>query len=264
MVNARKIEIDKLYQKIDKLAKVGRDNYINYHILVDSLINSSQYSLWVETLEIKYDYIVTKDVSTEKKQSWNVILFNTKTVFQELQSVLYKEKSIYQVGPYYYKQLPRTRLTVIDTKGSGAELEPVIVDGHLQSVNIIKRGLNYSASASIAVTGGLITASVSPVVIAGKIYSVNIIGSGSSHNIDPKLGTIEEFEDYVDIFGEFNSRDLRLLLPDKRISVVATIYSGTQSPTQSATFSFWDTNKSFDKNLSNLYSVAFDYLLASV
>ena len=39
--------------------------------------------------------------------------------------ILYKKKfksrSVYQVGPYYHKQLPRTRAVVIDSKGSGAD-----------------------------------------------------------------------------------------------------------------------------------------------
>jgi hypothetical protein len=262
MVNSRKIEIDKLYQKIDKIAKVGRDNYINYYILVDNLIRNNQYSLWAETLEIKYDiFIQDLSVTTAKKGSWNDILFKTNSTFQDLHKKLFKDKSIYQVGPYYYKQLPRAKVSVVDSKGSGAELEPVIVDGHIESVKIIKSGFGYSASASVVFTGGLTTASASTEVRASKIYSVLITASGSNYNKDPRLGTIDEIEVYKNPLPNGSTRALyQQLSENKTVQLVATIDGATQS----ATFSFWNAERSFDKNLNSLYSVAVDYLLTTV
>ena len=262
MINARKIEIDKLYQKIDKIAKIGRDNYINYHIFVDELVKSSNYSLWVETLEIKYDIdVLNFDLPKAKKESWNKILTKTLSTFQELHKKLFKDKSVYQVGPYFYKQLPRAKVNIIDTKGSGAELEPVIVDGHIESVNVIKPGFNYSASASVSFTGGLVTASASAQVIASKIYSVIITASGSSYNKDPKLGVVDEIQVYKRPIPSGATRELyQQLSENKTIQLVATIDGATQS----ATFSFWDSEKTFDKNLNSLYSSAIDYLLTSI
>ena len=262
MINARKIEIDKLYQKIDKIAKIGRDNYINYHIFVDELVKSGQYSLWVETLEIKYDILILNlDITRAKKESWNKILFKTLSTFQELHKKLFKDKSIYQVGPYFYKQLPRAKVTIVDTKGSGAELEPVIVDGYINSVRIIKPGYGYSASASVAFIGGIISASASAQVIASKIYSVVISASGSNYNKDPKLGTIDEIQVYKKPIPSGATRELyQQLSENKTIQLIATIDGATQS----ATFSFWDSEKTFDKNLNSLYSSAIDYLLTSI
>ena len=37
MINPTKLEIDKIYTKIDKIAKKGNDNYMEYHIYVDDL-----------------------------------------------------------------------------------------------------------------------------------------------------------------------------------------------------------------------------------
>ena len=105
MINKEKIEVEKIYQKIDKLAKVGNDNYLNYHIFVDDIIKRSQYSLFKITLELKYDIIVEDlDVPTVKKTSWKKILSKTNSTFQELHKILFKEKSVYQAGPYYHKQ----------------------------------------------------------------------------------------------------------------------------------------------------------------
>lgn len=262
MINARKLEIDKLYQKIDKIAKVGRDNYINYHIFVDDLIKSGQYSLWVETLEIKYDIdILNLDVPRAKKESWNFILPKTLSIFQDLHRKLFKEKSIYQVGPYYYKQLPRAKAIIIDSKGSGAELEPVVVDGHIESVKINKSGYGYSASASVSFIGGSATASATVQVVASKIYNIIITASGSNYNKDPKLGTIDELEVYKNPLPSGATRELyQQLSENKTIQLIATIDGSTQS----ATFSSWDSTRTFDKNLNSLYSIAVDYLLTSV
>ena len=78
MINKEKIEVEKIYQKIDKLAKVGNDNYLNYHIFVDDIIKRSQYNLFKITLELKYDIMIEDiDISTAKKMSWKKILFKT-------------------------------------------------------------------------------------------------------------------------------------------------------------------------------------------
>jgi len=262
MINSRKLEIDKLYQKIDKITKVGRDNYINYHIFVDELVKSGQYSLWVETLEIKYDILIQDlDVPSAKKKSWNELLFKTYSTFQDMHKKLFKEKSIYQVGPYYYKQLPRAKAIVVDSKGSGAELDPVVVDGHIESVKINKSGFGYSASASVSFIGGLATASATAQVVASKIYNIIITGSGSNYNKDPKLGTIEEVEVYKYPLPSGATRELyQQLSGNKSVQLVATIDGATQS----ATFSYWNSERTFDKNLNSLYSSAIDYLLTSI
>ena len=259
MINKEKLEIEKIYQKIDKLAKVGNDNYINYHIFVDDIIKRSQYSLFKITLELKYDININDiDVATAKKTSWKKILFKTNSTFQELHKILFKEKSVYQAGPYYHKQLPRTRAVVIDSKGSGAELEPVVVDGAVTSINVIKPGQNYSASASVVITGGIIPASATPLVIGSKIYKVNITATGSSHNRDPRLGVIDEVDKYISNLPEGVASDLFQKLSKNKTTILIATKDGA---TQSATFSSWNIEQSYDKNLNKLYTLAIDYLL---
>ena len=260
MINKEKIEVEKIYQKIDKLAKVGNDNYLNYHIFVDDIIKRSQYSLFKITLELKYDIIVEDlDVPTVKKTSWKKILSKTNSTFQELHKILFKEKSVYQAGPYYHKQLPRTRAVVIDSKGSGAELEPVVIDGAVTSINIIKPGQNYSASASVVITGGIIPASATPVVIGSKIYQVNVTATGSSHNRDPKLGVIDEVDKYISNLPEnIVTSDLYQKLSNNKTTV---LIAKNEGDIVSMTFSSWDIERSYDKNLNKLYTLAIDYLL---
>ena len=259
MINKEKIEVEKIYQKIDKLAKVGNDNYLNYHIFVDDIIKRSQYNLFKITLELKYDIMIEDiDISTAKKMSWKKILFKTNSTFQELHKNLFKSRGVYQVGPYYHKQLPRTRAVVIDSKGSGAELEPVLVNGGVTSINIIKPGQNYSASASVVITGGVIPASATPVVIGSKIYQVNVTATGSSHNRDPRLGVIDEVDKYISNLPEGVASDLFQKLSKNKTTILIAKKDGA---TQSATFSSWNIEQSYDKNLNKLYTLAIDYLL---
>jgi len=260
MINKEKIEVEKIYQKIDKLAKVGNDNYINYHIFVDDIIKRSQYNLFKITLEIKYDIMIEDiDISTAKKMSWKKILFKTNTTFQELHKTLFKSRSVYQVGPYYHKQLPRTRAVVIDSKGTGAELEPIVVNGGVTSINIIRPGQNYSASASVVITGGITPAIATPVVIGSKIYQVNVTATGSSHNRDPRLGVIDEVDKYVsNIPEDVVTSDLYQKLSKNKTTILIAKKDGAS---QSATFSSWNIEQSYDKNLNKLYTLAIDYLL---
>ena len=49
-----KKDIDKIYVKIDKIAKLGRDNYSEYNNYVENLVTNSQYALFTQVLDIKY------------------------------------------------------------------------------------------------------------------------------------------------------------------------------------------------------------------
>lgn len=260
MINKEKLEIEVIYKKIDKIAKVGNDNYINYHIFIDDIIKRSQYSLFKNTLEMKYDIIVDDiDVPTVKKETWKKILFKTNSTFQELHKILFKSKGVYQVGPYYHKQLPRTRSVVIDGSGTGAELQTIVIDGAVSSINVIKPGQNYSASASVVITGGLVEATADAQVVGDKIYQVNITATGSSHNRDPKLGVIDEIDNYISYLPEnITTSDLFQKLSKNKTTILLATRNGELS---SMTFSGWNINQSYDRNLNNLYTLAIDYLL---
>ena len=48
-------DINKIYQKIDKIAKVGRDNYLEYYSYIDDSISKGQYGLLNQVLLIKFN-----------------------------------------------------------------------------------------------------------------------------------------------------------------------------------------------------------------
>jgi len=189
MINPIRVEINKIYSKIDKIAKKGNDSYLEYHILVDNLIKQYKYYYLIECLQSKYEYDATYlDIPTIKKQSWKEILFKTNTNIQEFKRKLFKSKGVYQQGLFYYKDVPLTTAKVIDLTGSGCELRPIVQNGSVVDVKVFRTGSNYSASASIVITGGIGTASATPVIRGGKIFLTSVTATGSGHNQSLKFG----------------------------------------------------------------------------
>jgi hypothetical protein len=260
MINQVEIEVNKIYAKIDKIAKKGNDSFLEYFIYVDTLIKDGKYGYFKECLEVKYQIVdFDSDVQTLKRNSWKEILFQTHTNFQEFTKKLLKSKGIVQNGLYYFKDIQPTRVKVLDNNGSGCELVPNIVDDYVSSITVLKTGSAYSGSASVIITGGVATASATPVVRGGKIYSVTITATGSGHNKLLKLGKITETDEYnADISNKLTKDLYQRLIKNKSTYLTAT----KEGLTYSATFSTWDVNYTYDKNLSNLYTSAINYLLS--
>jgi len=99
-----KKDIDKVYQKIDKIAKLGRDSFQEYYNYIDEVITKQQYGLFTQVLIIKYNFDPTKILSIDevKQRSWSVILFQTNTKFQDDKYALLNTNSVYQLGLAYY------------------------------------------------------------------------------------------------------------------------------------------------------------------
>jgi hypothetical protein len=260
MINPTKLEIDKIYSRIDKIAKKGSDNYIEYYSYIDQLVKDSKYGFLKECLDVKYDYNISYlDLDTVKKESWKEILFRTNTNFQDSFKKILKSKGLIQNGLNYYIDVPLTSAKIIDSTGSGCELQPVIIDDYVDSIKVIRSGSAYSASASIVITGGIGTASATPIIKAGRVYSVIVNATGSYHNKLYKIGKIEESDEYETPITNKFSKDLYQRLIKNKKTYLITEKEGY---TQSATFSSWNFDYTYDKNIINLYTQAVNYLLS--
>jgi hypothetical protein len=234
MINPTKLEIDKIYTKIDKIAKKGNDNFLEYHILFDDLIKKGKYTYLKECIEYKYEYDISfMDVPSAKKESWKEILFRTNSSFQDFKSNLLKSKVMYQSGLDYYKDIPATSAKVIDVTGKGAELKPIVENGSVTSIEILIRG--------------------------GKIYLAQVTSAGSGHNQNLRLGKIEESSEYlVDASNKITKELYQRIIGNKTTYLTTT----KEGATFSEIFSNWNTEYSYDKNISNLYKQAVNYLLS--
>lgn len=260
MKNPVTLEVDKIFNKIDKIAKVGNDNYIEYSVYVDELVKKGNYQYLKECLEVKYDFDISfMDISAVKKESWKVILFNTNTTYQDFIKKLLKAKKVYQSGLYYYKDIARTYAKIVDDNGKGVELSPVVDGGGVTSIQILKEGSGYSGSASLVVTGGVGTASGVPIVRAGRITSISMSATGSYHNQNYRLGSITETDEFDIPITNKLSKDLYQRLIKNKTTYLTVTKDGYS---QSATFSSWNYDFSYDKNLGNLYTSAINYLIS--
>lgn len=261
-----KKDIDKFYQKIDKIAKQGRDNFQEYYNFVDDCIFKQQYAILTQVLYIKYDFDYTKYLSVNdvKSRSWSAIMFRTNTGFQDDKYKLLKNNSLYQLGLDIYKEKDITRVRLIDPieSGSGADFNPVIPDDVNRGVlriDVLKPGKDYSTASYIIVTGGQPSATASPYIRGGQVLKVDMGGSGSNHNIDVKLGRIQEFDLYVSSIDPLAYTDnIYQQVTDNKVTYLMVTKEGA---TMSASFSNWKFNLAYDKNLLNLYSEAINYLI---
>jgi cellobiose-specific phosphotransferase system component IIB len=179
-----KKQIDKIYQKIDKIAKKGQDNFQEYYDYVDDVILKGNYALYTQALYIKYDFDYSKYFSTDiiKEKSWPLILIKTNSKFQDDLHQLFDDNDIYQIGPKIYYGTSSTYLGSIRED-----------DVYISSID----GLGYT---------------------------------------DPEFQTIIE--------------NRTILLTVEKVGV-----------TISSTFSTWNFDYTFDKNLLNLYKEAISYLI---
>jgi hypothetical protein len=264
-----KKDIDKVYQKIDKIAKVGRDNFQEYYNYVDDVINRSQYGVFTQVLYIKYNFDYTKYLSVTqiKQKSWSQILTRTNTSFQDGKYSLLKKNSLYQIGNILYKERQLCQVKMIDpglnnVAGIGAELKPIIAEDDnrgLLRVDVLSTGRNYTTSSYATVSGGDPSAQVNALVRGGLVLKVDIIASGSHHGVDYKLGSITEQDFYIESIDPlaYTSNIYQQNTDNK----VTYLYVDKVGSTMSMSFSAWNFDLTYDKNLLNLYTQAIDYLI---
>jgi len=261
-----KKDIDKFYQRIDKIAKKGRDNFQEYYNYVDDCIFKSQYGILTQVLFLKYDFDYTKFLSVDdvKSRSWSAILFRTNTAIQDGKYKILRDNSLYQIGLDILQQRTLTKVNLIDPTnlGIGADFNPVIsndLNRGITRIDVVKPGSNYSTASYISITGGNPSATAIPFVRGGQVLKVDMGASGSNHNIDFKLGKIEEFNLYVKSIEPLSyTDDIYQQSSDNKVTYLLVTKEGA---TMSASFSTWNFSFTYDKNVLNLYQEAISYLI---
>lgn len=99
-MNLEKRLINKIYNKIDGFAKIGKDGIFDYLIYIDDIIKSGDYSVFSDVLLRKYNIDVNryKDVAEVKDKTFDIIRFNTKSDFQVELKKIYDDNNVYQIG----------------------------------------------------------------------------------------------------------------------------------------------------------------------
>lgn len=95
-----KRKLNKIKKKIDSIAKVGMDNFLEYYKYIDELINKGDYSDFQQVLELEYkiDTHEYRSILEMREDTYKMIVEQTKSDFMQKLSQFYKKSGVYQQG----------------------------------------------------------------------------------------------------------------------------------------------------------------------
>ena len=104
MSSATRKHLEKIYNKIDAIAKKGKDNVFEYYKYIDELINKGQYGEFEQSMFYYYgiDILQYLGVDEVKKNTWKDILFQTNTQFATKVKKMYDARNVYQMASNMY------------------------------------------------------------------------------------------------------------------------------------------------------------------
>jgi hypothetical protein len=107
-MNPNKKKIDKIYSQIDKIASVGKDNFIEYSQYIDDSITKSDYDNLLQCLYLHYNIDIEKlhTVDDVKKKTWTQIRLLTNLSLTKKIKKLYDSKKVYQTSFDVYSEDP--------------------------------------------------------------------------------------------------------------------------------------------------------------
>lgn len=95
-----KRKLNKIKKKINSIAKIGTDNFLEYYKYIDELINKGDYSAFQELLQIEYniDTYEYRSILEMRSDTYKMIVEQTKSDFMQKLTNLYKKRGVYQQG----------------------------------------------------------------------------------------------------------------------------------------------------------------------
>jgi hypothetical protein len=91
-------KLEKIYKKIDLIAKGGKNNIYEYFRYVNEIIDKQDYAIFEQMLLLYYDINTNQydTVDQVKRNTWDRIRIKTKSKFQDKLENLYKNNNVYQ------------------------------------------------------------------------------------------------------------------------------------------------------------------------
>lgn len=296
MTKERKI-IEKIINKIDQIAKKGKDYINEYYRYIDDLVQKGEYSYFQQALDLGYK-IDTLDIPIPdvKKKTWKEILFQTNSTFLTKLKKIYDTKSVYQIGFNIYNQdLNRIQLSlssVLSTTYSVISLTPSIAmtmsngiiylnakDGDTFNINISKADwtmvnsintpTNQSLIQQIIVTQSATFSTTISTTYAHK-YLIELstrstpIYSNHEFSITQNtyLGQIKEVDNYSpDVKYLIENKEFAKLMNNKTTYLEVVKLNSDIELVDDTNYP-WDLSLTNDQNLLIRYTAAIDILLS--
>ena len=285
-----KQRLEKIYKKVDTLAKKGKENVFEYYKYIDELISNSQYGDYTQMLSYYYsiDVIDYIDVSVVKTKTWKPILFQTNSSFTTNLKKLYDTNNVYQISFNIYSQLPSMDISsplssTYSETSSSQIITPTILGGFVnlslndtsiykldifnaewEEINGVNTPTTLSYIQSINTNGTQSCVTKIPASYGDeyliKSYSTTLDDYNYNFSIvkSKLLGQINEISSYSD--------DYKYLVENREFSKITGARKIFLNVTKGSTYSFIDVDNpslSSDQNLLNRYKIAIDFLLQS-
>lgn len=162
MKSLKRKKVEKLYNRLDKLAVKGKDSIMDYYKLIDELLENGEYSYLEDVFIIYYNLDITKyrSVQDVKDKTWDVVLFQTNTTILKKLKLLLDSKNVYQTGLYFYdnSNVYLGKINEIDTFEQGV---PYYSESKILAKNLGKRR-TYLEVSKINATQSLYIDTVNP------------------------------------------------------------------------------------------------------
>jgi hypothetical protein len=90
--------INQIYQKVNSIARKGKDGYLDYSVYLDELVNQGEWILSEDMMNKKYllDIRQYKSVEEVKNKTFEKVRFFTLDEFQQELKDLYLKEGVYQ------------------------------------------------------------------------------------------------------------------------------------------------------------------------
>jgi hypothetical protein len=287
-----KKKLEKIFNRISKIAFKGRDNRIEYFDYIDELIQNGDYGAFEQTLYYFYqiDLDLSQDLSIIKENTWSEVVYQTTTPFLKKLSKMYKDRKIYQSSFDIHSDDPsRATLqttgplsptySVLGTSSSismtrqGEKIFINVLDSDIFNIQISKTVWANNQPGDLEFTQNI------RVGTSSSIYQTNIpVSHGAQYLIKTEERSSYQEKNYkfvVDkstLLGQIYERetfteDTKYLMQNKLYAKVigsATFYLEVQKIGATSSLIISQSNPSLSdvQNLINNYTTAIDYLLS--
>jgi hypothetical protein len=174
------------------------------------------------------------------------------TVFTETINVTAEVKGsivdayLYENGSNYGSEILNLhkKPTITIKNGKNAQLDPIIVNGRIDRVNVLYGGVEYYSSPSISITGSGSGAVLKPVIVNNKIRSIIVQNPGVGYGTSTKLAVVSSGSNSIlDV-------EVRNLTINNYIKYGGEVLSQTSGDQSSLKYSV----SSYENILSNTFS----------
>ena len=94
----------RIYTKIMQIAQKGINSYMDYYNYIDTIVNNGEYSILRDAYMLYFNIDIHRynSITSFKKNTFNLVRFDTVSIFQSRFYEYCNQYNVYQIGKYFY------------------------------------------------------------------------------------------------------------------------------------------------------------------